>query len=187
MNVKKESRSALWKMFFAFLVISKSVYYFDIIAAALYQGGLWAMGEAVLNRLLTQDILIILIILLTFNTEKLVAPKILKYNKTVNQIIVHIIDYILYIGAIFIYFLIMNFFSILNHTNWRGNLIGFSILYLVIVIVIETKKCLKKKEMTEYTSILNADEKLAMLKALLDNSVLTQEEYDRKKEKLLGV
>jgi len=33
-------------------------------------------------------------------------------------------------------------------------------------------------------SILNVDEKLDMLKALLESNILTQEEFDRKKEKL---
>jgi len=187
MSVIKKNRPAIWQILFSYLVVSKVIYYFEFIAAALNQNGLWAMGEALLTRLLTQDILIILIVLLTFNTEKFVASKIIKYNKTVNQIIVHIIDYVLYMGALVIYFWAMMFFEFSQNMGWGGIFVSSSIIYLVIVITIETKKYLKKKEMTGYNHILNADEKLAMLKALLDNSVLTPDEYNSKKETLLGM
>ncbi|MCL2376180.1 MAG: SHOCT domain-containing protein [Defluviitaleaceae bacterium] len=187
MSIKKEKRSAIWEMLFSFLVISKVLYYSDFITASLNQGGLWAMGETLLNRMLTQDILIILIILLTFNTERLVTMILSKYNKIVNQMMVHIIDYVLYMGVLATYFGLMLFFGIFENFSWLVFLIYSSIIYLVIIIAIEAKKYLKKKEMTAYTHALSTDEKLAMLKTLLDNSVLTQEEYDRKKEELLGV
>ena len=146
------------------------------------------MVDTVLERLLTQDIIIILVILLTFQTEKLVTMQILKYNKTVNQTIVHIIDYLLYIGVLAIYFGAMNFAVGFFPNMFNLEVfIYFSILYLVIVAVVEIKKYFKKKEKTGYTPVLSADEKLTMLKTLLDNSVLTQEEYDRKKDELLGV
>ncbi|MCL2856307.1 MAG: SHOCT domain-containing protein [Oscillospiraceae bacterium] len=190
MSAKKGKRSAIWKMLLAYLAISKIVYYFDMITTTLNQSGLWAVGEAVLERLLTQDILIILIILFTFNTENFVTLRISKYNKTVNSIIVHSIDYVLYIGVLIAYFgamaFVFGFFPYII-TNWRENLIGFSILYFIIVITVEIKKYLKKKEKAEYIPVLSLDEKLAMLKTLLDNGVFTQEEYDSKKEKLLGV
>jgi len=187
MSAKKEKRQAIWQVLFSYLVVSKVIYYFEFIASALNQGGLWAMGEVLLTRLLTQDMLIILIILLTFNTEKFVASKISKYSNTVNQVIVHIIDYVLYMGVLIIYFWAMMFFDLSQNMTWRGIFLSSSIIYLVIIIAIETKKYLKKKEMTGYTHILSADEKLAMLKTLLDNNVLTQDEYDLKKETLLGI
>ena len=187
MSAIKEKRTAIWQILFSYLVVSKVIYYFEFIATALNQGGLWAMREALLTRLFTQDMLIIIIILLTFNTEKFVASKITKYNKAVNQVIVHIIDYVLYMGVLVIYFWVMMFFDLSQNMSWRGIFFSSSIVYLVIIIAIETKKYLKKKEMTGYTHILSADEKLAMLKTLLDNSVLTQDEYDSKKETLLDV
>ena len=182
MNAKNGQKSAIWVMLFSYLAISKIIYYFDITVSAFFQGGLWAMGEAVLNRLITQDLLIILIILLTFNTEEFVSSKISKFSKTVNQVIVHVIDYVLYIGVLFAYFLLMNFFGFFNNVSLRDNLIAFSVLYLVIVVIVEIKKYLKKKEMTKYTPTLSEYEKLVMLKTLRDNGVLTQEEYDCKKD-----
>lgn len=145
------------------------------------------MGETLLTRLLTQDVLIILIVLLTFNTEQFVAAKISRYNKTVNQVVVHIIDYVLYMGVLLIYFWVMMFFDLTPDLSWTGIIITSSGIYIVIVMAIETKKYLKKKEMTGHTHVLNTDEKLAMLKTLLDNNVLTQDEYDCKTENLRSV
>jgi len=188
MDVKKEKQSAIWGMLFTYLVVSKVIYYYNITTNALFQSGFRVMVEAVLERLLTQDILIILLMLLTLYTEKLVTLQILKYNKVVNQAIVHIIDYLLYIGVLAIYFGAMNFvFGFFQDMFRLEVFIYFSVLYLVIVTVVEIKKHLKKKEITEYAPVLSVDEKLAMLKTLLDNNVLTQEEYDSKKEQLLGV
>jgi len=187
MGMENGQKSAIWVVLFSYLAISKVIYYFDITVAAFFQGGLLAMGEAVLNRLITQDLLIILIILLTFHTEDFVSSRIAGYSKTVNQIIVHVIDYAVYIGVLFAYFLAMNFFGFFNNVSLRDNLIAFSVLYLVIVMIVEIKKYLKKKEITRYTPALSKDEKLAMLRTLRDNSVLTQKEYDHKRKSLLGV
>ena len=145
------------------------------------------MAEVVIERLLTRDILIILVILITLHTEKLVRLQILKYNKTVNQTIVHIIDYLLYIGVLAIYFGVMFAFGFFPNVFTLEVFIYFSVLYLVIIAVIEIKKYFKKKEKTEYAPVLSVNEKLAMLKTLHDNNVLTQEEYDSKKESLFGV
>jgi len=187
MSVKKEKQSAILGMLFTYLAISKVIYYYNITANALFQGGFQDMAAVVLERLITQDILIILVILLTLYTEKFVALRILKYNKTVHQAIVHIIDYLLYIGVLTIYFLTMNFaFGFFPNIFSLENFIYFSVLYLVIVAVVEIKKYFKKKEKTEYTPALSANEKLAMLKTLHNNNVLTREEYDSKKKGLFG-
>ena len=184
MSVIKENRPAVWQVLFSYLIVSKVIYYFEFIASALNRGGLWAMGEALLTRLATQDLLIILIILLTLNTEKFVASKIKISNKTANQAIVHTIDYVLYMGVLLIYFGAMMFFGLFQGMSWGEIIIVSTVVYLVIIIAMESKKYLKKKEMTGYTHSLSTDEKLAMLATLRDNDVFTKEEYNCKKEKI---
>jgi len=184
MSVKKGKQSAIWRILFSYLMVSKVLYYSDMVTSALSQGGLAAMSEAVFTRLLTQDVLIILIILLTLNTDKFVALKISQHNKMVNQIVVHTIDYVLYMGVLAAYFIVMLFLGLFENVNWRVFFIYSSIIYFVVVMVVEIKNYLKKKEMTQYAHVLNTGEKLAMLKSLLDNNVLTQEEYERKKGEL---
>jgi len=180
MNAKKGHQSAVWGMLFSYLVVSKVLYYFDMIATALVQGGILAMGEAVLSRLLTQDVLIILVILLTFNTENLVTKAISKYSMAVNHIVVHIIDYVIYMVVLAIYFWVMVSVGVFQGFSWSAFFIHSSSVYVVIVAATEGKKYLKKKELTGYAHVLSADEKLAMLKTLRDNDVLTQEEYESK-------
>ena len=68
--------------------------------------------------------------------------------------------------------------------NWGENFIYGGVLFLAISVVIEIKFYLKKKEKTEYTPVLNTEEKLSMLKTLLDNNVITQDEYESKKKML---
>jgi len=185
MNVKKEKQSVIWKVLFMYLAVSEIFNWYDTIINAATQGSLWSMRNIILNRLLTQDMLIILVVLLTLNTEKFVQLMFSKFNKTVNQIVVHFIDYVLYMGVLVIYFFTLIFiFGLFQNMNWAENFIYFSILYLAIVMVVEIKKYLKKKEMTKESPALSADEKFDMLKTLRDNNILTQEEYDSKKGKL---
>jgi len=110
-----------------------------------------------------------------------------KLNKTVNQIVVHFIDYVLYMGVLVVYFFTMIFiFGLFQNVNWTENFIYFSILYLAIVIVVEIKKYLKKKEMNKTLPVLSVAEKLGMLQTLFDNDVLTQEEYHHSKQLVLS-
>jgi len=108
-----------------------------------------------------------------------------RHNKALRHIAEHAIVFVLLVGGFTIFFwvrsIILGFDS---DFNWGGHLIIGGIIFLVITVVFEVKKYLKTKEMTEHISILSADEKLAMLKALRDNNILTQEEYEHKKEKI---
>jgi len=184
MSAKKE-KQAIWKVLFLYLVASKVLYYFGLITSAINRGGFGAMVETLLTRMLTQDILIILVLLLTYNTDKLLPLISAKIKREVDQRAVHIIDYVLYMMVLAAYFWVMLFLDFFQTIDWRIFIIYSSSVYFAIVLAAEGKKYLKKKEMTEYTHVLNADEKLIMLKTLFENNVLTKEEYDRKKEVIL--
>jgi len=185
-SAENKKQPAVLRILLSYLVVSKVIYYFNFIVFALAQGGFLGMGRALLERLMAQDVVIILIIVLTFNTDKFVSLRVSKYNKVVNDIIVHVIDYALYMVVLIAHFMIMQRIG-----WWQGlGVLMFvtftSGLYLAIVIVVEGKKYLKKREVVGYTPALSKEEKIAMLTVLLNNSVLTQEEYDSKKETLLN-
>jgi len=179
--MKKEKR-AIWKILFTYLVVSKVLYYFGMITSAINQDGFRGMLETLLSRVLSQDLLIIVVILLTYNTDKLLPILSAKFKREVDSRAVHIIDYVLYMVVLAAYFWIMLLFEFIPGMDWRIFIIYSSAVYFAIVLVTESKKFLKKKEITEYAHVLNKDEKLAMLKTLLKNNVLTKEEYDSKKE-----
>jgi len=106
-----------------------------------------------------------------------------KHNKALKQIVEHVIAFVLLMGVLITFLWARNLFlGFDSDFDWGGSLIFGGIAYLVITVVFEVKKYLKKKEMTAYISVLSTDEKLAMLETLRDNGIFTQEEYDRKKE-----
>ena len=186
MNTKKVKRSKFRGMLFVYLAISKIFYWYAIIINALNQGDLWAAGEAILLRLLNQDIPIILSIFIMVGIEEFIQLKLPKFNKILNLIIVPAIAYLLFIGILITYYRVMaSLFGLFENMNLGENIIYISVGFFVVVVILEIKLYFKKKEMTEYTVVLNEDEKLIVLKTLLNNNVLTQDEYDRKKEELL--
>ena len=183
MSTKKSKKSEIWAMLFAYLAVSKIFYWFNFIIVVASEGDLRTVGNALLTRLYTQDMLIILGILLVTCIEKFMLSKMSKRKKIWRQITEHIAIYLLMQGLVFVYFWVMALILGLPlNWNWGEALIFGSIIYLIVVVVFEIKNFLKKKELTECAPVLSADEKLAMLKALRDNGVFTQEEYDRKKE-----
>ena len=183
MSVKKSKKSEIWAVLFAYLTVSKIFYWIDFVVGAVYEGDLRTLGNAVLMRLLDQDMLIILGILLVICIEKFVQRKMSKYKKVWKEIIGHIVIYLLMIGLVFVYFRIRALIlGVPLNWNWGDNFIFSGIIYLIGTVVFEVKNFLKKKELTECAPVLSIDEKLAMLETLRDNGVFTQEEYDRKKE-----
>jgi len=101
------------------------------------------------------------------------------------RVVEYIAIYLLTMGVAFTYFWTTSL--VLGRPlrwSWGDNFIYGGVLFLAISIVLEIKYYLKKKEKTEYTPTLNTEEKLSMLKTLLDNDVLTQDEYDSMKKTL---
>lgn len=183
MSAKKSKKSEIWAMLFAYLAVSKIFCWFNFIIVAVSEGDLRTVGNALLTRLYTQDMLIILGVLLVTCLEKFVQSRMSKHKKIWRHITEHIAVYLLIQGFIFVYFWVMALIlGFPLNWNWGETLIIGVIIYLIVVVVFEVKNFLKKKELTECAPVLSADEKLAMLKALHDNGVFTQEEYDRKKE-----
>jgi len=183
----KNKKSTVWGVVFSYLLITKIIYWHSAITNAHNLGGLMAVADTLLIRLLTQDLLVILIILFTFNIEKFVPLKYSKGSRILRQIIINSVGYVIFVGMHVVYYLaLFTIFGLdISYIDWGNGLIQITGLFLVIVAVTEIKAWLKKREKTEHTRALSANEKLAMFKVLFDNDALTQEEYDRKKEKLL--
>ena len=96
------------------------------------------------------------------------------------------IGFVALMGIMFIYGWIMSwFFGPIQIDSWGGLIGGYILGYLVIAVVLNIKYYFKSKVKPEYAlTAQSTDDKLAMLKILLDDGVLTQEEFDGKKEML---
>jgi len=169
----------MWKMLFAYLAISKIIYWANVIANALNPGDIRTVGEAILFRFLNQDILVIAGVFIMFYMERAHEFNRLKFSKLVNEIITHIIAYMLFMVACTVYFVTLFLVGMTEELNLIGNLIFGTLAFVTVVIVFEIKQILKNKNKPEYNAFLSKSEKLTMLKTMYYNGVLTEEEYEK--------
>ena len=131
-------------------------------------------------------------IILMYYMDKRIELRNTKYGIVVEHAIIYGIGYVAMIGMIFV----INSFTVLAEGYSWGEYIrlflgfmptaGFS--YVVIIAALEVKLYLKKrvqKASEEPVATQEAEDKLNMLKVLLEDGILNQEEFEEKKEKLL--
>ena len=186
MKEKQGKWATLFDMLFMFLAISKIMYWFNTIFAAA-QSGFGSIAEVIVVRLLNQDIMIITGVLIFFGLEKIIDMQKIKLNKTIYNVLFYVIGYILLMATNILYIWIIRFITA-EPFRWQEiiTFLQYSLIwYLLIIVILNVKQYLKEKEkkMAENTPVTYSnDEKISMLEALLTDGILSQEEYDRKKE-----
>ena len=190
--MKKEKGFPVKETVVAYLAISKAMYWINIITAADGLSGVWS---AILERLLERDIVIVLFIISVYTFEYIFIMKRKKWSGNLAQVILIGIGYVMFVVILFVYLLLMNWivqesFSLRSFLTgfFGGGLLSLSVSYIIIAGFIFGKESLKKKEAYAYAlDIQSKDIKLETLKSLLDDGVLSQEEFDIQKAKLLEV
>ena len=176
----------------AYLAISKIIYWANTITA-LNQADIGSMGQEVLTRVLNHDLPIIIIVTAFYFLDKVARLKKSKHNNALKHIVLYAIGYVIFIGIIFTYNLIADIiilgqdFSLARYvSSFLNVLLANTVGFFIATVVLEIKNFFKKKgkELSEDAPDRSTEDKLAMLKDLLDDGILTQEEFDRKKEKL---
>ena len=188
--MKKVKDLPIKEMIFAYLAISKVSYWLNLIAGAEGFEGVWS---GVLERLLSRDIIIILLVISIYTFEYMFIMKRKKWSGNLAQVIIVGIGFVMYIVIANTYLLVINWILQDSFNVWsflerslRGNLLNLTISYFVIAGVVFLKETFKKKEAYAYPlDIQRKDIKLETLKALLDDGVLSQEDFDVQKVKLL--
>jgi len=179
----KNKWSTFKEMLFTYLAVTKILYWFNTIVA-LHQDDLESVGRAVLMRLVSQDILIIVIVILLYFLEKHIALKKSRYSKFLESVVMYLIGYVVLVSIYYVNYLAMRQIMEDVHIYWGEFFIYSFGGYIVIFIVLNIKEYLKPKPAPTAHTV---EDKLTMLSALLDANVLTQEEYDQKKAILLAV
>ena len=180
------------EILFTYLAINKIMYWYGTIIS-MNQSELGNVSQAILIRFLEQDLLLIIAVVAFYFLNVLIESKKAKPGSTIGEyVIFYSIGYVVLLGIGFIYFCIMLFLISpvegLTFTEFTRQFIGvipgFTLSYLVIAAVLEVKLYFKKKgaESSKDTTANSTEDKLAMLKALLDDGILTTEEFENKKQ-----
>ena len=190
-NVKKNWSPAK-EILFGYLAINKILYWINFIFN-MDQNDLEGMREAVLERLLSWDLILIIGVIAFYHLDKLISLRKSKYSDIFEFALFHAIGYVMLFVIIFIYNMILNLlFSPENFSlgEFVSDIMSFipnyTLFYFLAAVAMEVKYRAKekKKESSEAQSI---EDKLVMLKFLLDDGILTQEEFDFKKDWLLSM
>ena len=143
----KKKWSTLKEMLFLYLAITKLLYWFSTITEMAFGGGIADnIFELVMNRLWTQDLLILFSILIFHFMEKLKVQQLLQYA----------IAYVAFVGVIFAQIWIGDTFFEPEHMagtlggliweiGYLGFFVFFTVGFLFMAIALNVKEHFKKK------------------------------------------
>jgi len=183
---KKKKFESIKMILFGYLALSKIIYWFDIITGA-GQGDFLEMTEVFLTRFMQRDFILIIFVTFFFLLEKLILKK-SKGNKIIKNAIMYGIGYVGIICLFYIYAWVMSWFLPVDFPPLMS-LIAETILgYIAISIAMEAKMFFKAKKEETYKAtspVHSTEDKVSMLKVLFDSGILTQDEFDVKRDMLL--
>jgi len=197
--MKKEKRRGLplKEILFGYLALSKILYWIDMIAGA-EQGDFRNAAGAVWIRLIDRDILLVIIVILFVFLEKLLMKK-FKVSGILKHVLLYVIGYVGMIGLFYMYSGVLSLFFSVDFPPLMETIVNNVVWYITVIITLEIKVYFKTKTKPDYDSAAQSAEgeaseslvpsftdKLAMLKSMLDDGILTQAEFDRKKERVLS-
>ena len=177
---------SLKELLFAYLAINKLFYWMENIAA-IRADELGTVAGAIIDRLINRDFMAIVILIMMFSLDHYIETHPTLSNSNVKYLMVLIIGYVFYISSITLYSMIVN-------AIFAGDFItGFwvaiemipnmTLVYLIASIVLSVKDKMKKKEALMYLPDADsAEARIDMLNKLCSCGVISQEEYENKKE-----
>ena len=196
MSTKKEKWKPVMEILFTYLAISKILYWYNNVTA-MGQGDILGAMEGFLIRFLHNDLILIIGVIFFYFLDKLIVLKKSRERTVLKSIIENIVFYVVGYCVLMV---ISTVYSVVlaivagtfGEFSWSGFMvfIGYTLpAYAVVCVVLFIKEYSKKKgkEIAESeTDSQNKDKKLSMLESLLKDGILTQEEFDGKKEKVLS-
>ena len=180
MPKKKKSAFSFKELLFAYLAISKLMYWMNNIAA-IRQDELGEVWRMVLNRILSQDIMTIWILVAMFLLEHYIETHPTFSKGSLKHILVYGIGYVIYIVSVVLYVLLLSVLINTQIGGWGVLLINFSFFYMAVCVVLNIKDRMKKKEAELYIPAEKTNEdSIALLSTLHERGVLTKGEYESK-------
>jgi len=196
-SAKREKWKPIMEILFTYLAISKILYWYNNVTA-MGQGDILGAVEGFLIRFVYNDLILIIGVIFFYFLDKFIVLKKSRERTVFMGIIENIIFYVVGYGVLMV---ISTAYSVIlaiiegtfGQFSWSGFMvyIGYTLpAYLVVIAVFNIKDYFKKKgkEIAEgETDSQIKDKKLSMLESLLKDGILTQEEFDEKREKVLSI
>ena len=168
----------------AYLAISKLMYWMDNFAA-IRQDELGEVGRRVLDRLLNQDIMLVLILLAMFLLEYYISKHPALTKSLTKNILMYGIGYVIYITSIVAYVFALSWIFQSQGPSWdewREFMLSWSAFYAVACVFLYVKERMKARETKKHILVDKSNEDTqVLLDVLHERGVLTQEEYERKR------
>lgn len=146
---KKKSAFTFKELLFAYLAISKLMYWVNNISS-IGNEGFPAIANMVINRLLGQDIMVIWILIAMFLLEHYIRTHPAVKGGILTTILVYGIGYLIYVTSIILYTLFMIFVTDTVINDWFMYIVNFSVFYIIACVFLHIKDRLKKKEAEMY-------------------------------------
>jgi len=193
MGAKKSNWSAVKEMVFTYLAINKIMYWMGFVAN-IEQGDMGGVGRAVISRVIYQDAPLILGVVAFFFLDRAITMKRTKYSKIMENVMFYAIGFVIIMGIYVVYLGILSLFTPITFAaesfgaeSWVAVIGSAFLMYLVASIVLNIKQYFKDKVKSDNTTQASSTDRLSMLNILLEDGILTQEEFDNKKEKVLAI
>ena len=185
--MKKSSWTSIKEMLFAYFAISKMLYWAHIIVTVDNFEIAW---QTIWQRFLTQDIVLIIFIVFIYFFEEKFVLKQKKWNGILAIVILTIVGYVIFclifVTQVWVVSWARSMPINIGSIIFSPFMLNMTIVYFVIAIAMNIKERFKKKEALKYAAnIQTANIKIEMLKSLLSEGILNQEEFDNQKTKLL--
>jgi len=183
--MKPKKSIGLWfsfkQLLFAYLAVTKVMYWIGTIAMV---DNLGEFGGVFLRRMINQDIMTIVILIIMFGLEARIVSKASKNNLLAN-VKFYTISLVIYLALIVGYNLLLGLFFDVSVDSWLIFIAEWIVIFMIACLFLHLKEKLKKKETEMYLPDAGTNAgKIAMLKSLCDAGVLTQEEFEAKHKKL---
>ena len=180
MNIIKSRWSPIKEILFTYLAISKILYWYETIIG-MNQEYVIDMVRGFFIQLLDRDLLLIIGVVVFYFLDKFIRLKKSKLSSVIEHIIFYTVGYVILLGIAVIYFWVLTLFFPMNISSWGQVIIEIALngllAYIVVTAVLNIKFHFESKKKPP-------DNRLYMLTALRDDGILTQEEFDQKKELL---
>jgi len=182
---KKSKWLPIKEILIVYLAVSKVLYWVETVSG-VGQSDFGEMSRALLMRLLERDLLLIAVVILFYFLDGLTERK-LRGGRIWKHVVFYVAGFVGLIGLFYLYIWIISWFFPMELPVIAvvvSEMIGG---YLVVIIAINLKYHFKEREKKTSKEQLLAEtfeDKLGMLEALLRDGVLSQEEFEQKREQV---